>query len=117
MRCMHWPLSAVSDMPVLLHNYPGRMVAEMDADFLDRIGQSSNFRAIKESSGDINRLHLLARNYPQIGISCGMDDQALEFFCRARASWVCAAQILRQKHISHYGIFVVEGDLPKAALS
>ena len=45
-------------LPVMLYNYPGRMAAEMDEDFLDRVGQSPNFRAIKESSGDINRVHL-----------------------------------------------------------
>jgi 4-hydroxy-tetrahydrodipicolinate synthase len=102
------------DMPVLLYNYPGRMAAEMDADFLDRIGQSSNFRAIKESSGDINRLHLLARNYPQIGISCGMDDQALEFFAWGARSWVCAASNFAAKaHIALWQACVVEGDFTK----
>ena len=39
------------DMPVMLYNYPGRMAAEMDEEFLDRVGQSPNFKAIKESSG------------------------------------------------------------------
>ena len=38
------------DLPCMLYNYPGRMAAEMDEDFLDRVGQSSNFMAIKESS-------------------------------------------------------------------
>ena len=52
------------DLPAMLYNYPGRMAAEMDEEFLDRVGQSSNFRAIKESSGDINRVHMLARRYP-----------------------------------------------------
>ena len=36
----------------------------MDAEFFDRVGRSANFRAIKESSGDINQLHMLARDYP-----------------------------------------------------
>ena len=61
----------------------------MDEEFLDRVGQSSNFKAIKESSGDINRLHLLARRYPHISLSCGMDDQALEFL--PGGAVVCAA--------------------------
>jgi 4-hydroxy-tetrahydrodipicolinate synthase len=29
---------------------------------------------IKESSGDIDRLHLRARDYPHIRLCCGMDD-------------------------------------------
>lgn len=27
----------------------------------------------------MNQLHMLARNYPNLNISCGWDDQALEF--------------------------------------
>ena len=68
------------DLPIMLYNYPGRMAAEMSEEYLDRVGRSPNFCAIKESSGDINRVHLLARDYPHIQLSCGMDDQALEFF-------------------------------------
>ena len=102
------------DMPVMLYNYPGRMAAEMDEDFLDRVGQSPNFRAIKESSGDINRLHLLARRYPHIGLSCGMDDQALEFFAWGARSWVCAASNFAAKaHIGLWHACVVEGDFTK----
>lgn len=56
------------------------MGVEMGEEFLDRVGRSRNFCAIKESSDDINRVHLLTRDYPHIQLSCGMDDQALEFF-------------------------------------
>ena len=86
----------------------------MDEEFLDRVGQSSNFCGIKESSGDINRLHLLARRYPHIGLSCGMDDQALEFFAWGARSWVCAASNFAPKaHIALWQACVVEGDFTK----
>ena len=102
------------DMPVMLYNYPGRMAAEMDEEFLDRVGQSANFRAIKESSGDINRLHLLARRYPHISISCGMDDQALEFFAWGAQSWVCAASNFAPKaHLALWQACVIDGDFSK----
>ncbi|MFY9206841.1 MAG: dihydrodipicolinate synthase family protein, partial [Yoonia sp.] len=78
------------NLPVMLYNYPGRMSVNMDEETLDRLGRSPNFCAIKESSGDPNRLHMLARDYPQIQLSCGMDDQALEFFAWGARSWVCA---------------------------
>ncbi|MEO1724524.1 MAG: dihydrodipicolinate synthase family protein, partial [Pseudomonadota bacterium] len=45
-------IDRAANMPVMLYNYPGRMAAEMDENFLDRVGRSPNFRAIKESSGD-----------------------------------------------------------------
>lgn len=102
------------DMPAMLYNYPGRMAAEMDEAFLDRVGRSPNFRAIKESSGDINRLHLLARDYPHIQLSCGMDDQALEFFAWGARSWVCAgSNFAPEAHIALWRACVVEGDFAR----
>ena len=73
-------IDRAANLPIMLYNYPGRMSVNMDEETLDRIGRSPNFCAIKESSGDINRLHMLARDYPHTQLGCGMDDQALEFF-------------------------------------
>ncbi len=102
------------NLPVMLYNYPGRMAAEMGEDFLDRVGRSPNFCAIKESSGDINRLHLLARDYPHIQLSCGMDDQALEFFAWGARSWVCAgSNFAPEAHIALWRACAVEGDFDK----
>ena len=52
----------------------------MGEEFLNEVSKSGNVCGIKESSGDINRVHLLAYDYPNIGLYYGMDDQALEFF-------------------------------------
>ena len=102
------------NLPVMLYNYPGRMAADMDEEFLDRVGRSPNFQAIKESSGDINRVHLLARRYPHISLSCGMDDQALEFFAWGAKSWVCAASnFAASAHIALWQTCVVENDFAK----
>jgi len=102
------------DMPVMLYNYPGRMGSMMDEEFLDRVGQSPNFKAIKESSGDINRVHLLARRYPHIELSCGMDDQALEFFAWGAKSWVCAASnFAMTAHKALHNACVIDGDFTK----
>ncbi len=103
-----------ANLPVMLYNYPGRMAAEMDEDYLDRVGRSPNFCAIKESSGDINRLHLLARDYPHIQLSCGMDDQALEFFAWGARSWVCAgSNFAPEAHIALWRACAVQGDFGK----
>jgi 4-hydroxy-tetrahydrodipicolinate synthase len=78
-------------MPIMLYNYPGRSGTEFGHEFLERVARSTNFHAIKESSGDINRVHMLAREFPHLQLSCGADDQALEFFVWGARSWVCAA--------------------------
>ena len=103
-----------ANLPIMLYNYPGRMSVNMDEDTLDRLGRSPNFCAIKESSGDINRLHMLARDYPHIALSCGMDDQALEFFAWGARSWVCAgSNFAPEAHIALYRACAIEGDFTK----
>ncbi len=100
-----------ANLPVMLYNYPGRMSVNMDEECLDRLGRSPNFCAIKESSGDPNRLHMLARDYPHIALSCGMDDQALEFFAWGARSWVCAgSNFAPEAHIALHRACSVEGD-------
>lgn len=107
-------IDRAANLPVMLYNYPGRMCVNMDADTLDRVGRSANFCAIKESSGDPDRLHMLAREYPHIQLSCGMDDQALEFFAWGARSWVCAgSNFAPQAHIALYQACAVEGDFSK----
>ena len=107
-------IDRAADLPIMLYNYPGRMGIDMGADFLDRVGRSRNICAIKESSGDINRVHLLARDYPHIQMSCGMDDQALEFFAWGARSWVCAgSNFLPAEHIALWRACAVEGDFTK----
>jgi 4-hydroxy-tetrahydrodipicolinate synthase len=107
-------IDRAANLPIMLYNYPGRMGVNMGEDFLDRVGRSSNFCAIKESSGDVNRIHDLARDYSHIQLACGMDDQALEFFAWGARSWVCAgSNFAPEAHIALYQACVVEGDFGK----
>lgn len=102
------------NMPAMLYNYPGRMCVNMDEETLDRLGKSPNFCAIKESSGSPDRLHLLARDYPHIQLSCGMDDQALEFFAWGARSWVCAgSNFALEAHLALYKACAVDGDFTR----
>lgn len=107
-------IDRVADVPIILYNYPGRMGVSMGREFLDRVGRSRNVIGIKESSGDINRVHLLARDYPHIQMSCGMDDQALEFFAWGAQSWICGgSNFLPEEHIYLYETCVLQGDFAK----
>ncbi len=107
-------IDRAANLPVMLYNYPGRMSVNMGEECLDRLGRSPNFCAIKESSGDPNRLHMLARDYPHIALSCGMDDQALEFFAWGARSWVCAgSNFAPEAHVALYRACALEGDFAK----
>ena len=108
-------IDKAANLPIMLYNYPGRTGTMMGEEFLDRVGRSRNFCGIKESSGDINRVHLLARDYPHIQLGCGMDDQALEFFAWGSRFWVCGgSNFLPKEHIALYNACAVEGNFDKA---
>ncbi|MFY0310586.1 dihydrodipicolinate synthase family protein [Leisingera sp. D0M16] len=107
-------IDKAADLPVMLYNYPHRTGTMMGEEFLDRVGRSRNFCGIKESSGDINRVHLLARDYPHIQLGCGMDDQALEFFAWGAPFWVCGgSNFLPKEHVALYNACVIEGNFAK----
>ena len=104
-------IDRAAQLPIMLYNYPGRTGVGMDETYLNLVSASKNFCAIKESSGDINRLHLLANHFPQIQLSCGADDQALEFFVWGARSWVCAGgNFAPEAHIALYEACVVNQD-------
>ncbi|MFC6340120.1 dihydrodipicolinate synthase family protein [Pseudomonas sp. CCM 7891] len=107
-------IDRAADLPIMLYNYPGRMSVSMDEDYLSRVVTSKNVIAIKESSGDMGRVHVLAHGYPQIGLSCGWDDQALEFFAWGARSWVCAgSNFLPKEHVALYEACVLEKNFDK----
>ena len=103
-----------ADLPIMLYNYPARMGVMMGDAYFSRVSESRNVVAIKESSGDMANLHLLARKYPHIALSCGWDDQALEFFAWGARSWVCAgSNFLPKEHVALYEACVVEKNFDK----
>ncbi len=103
-----------ANLPVMLYNYPGRSGTSFGEEFLQRVGNSANFQAIKESSGDVGRIHLLAREFPHLQLVCGVDDQALEFFVWGARAWVCAAaNFLLPECLALYRACVLETDFLK----
>lgn len=103
-----------AQLPIMLYNYPGRMGISMGETYFREVSRSANVVAIKESSGDFNNLHLLACQFPTIALSCGWDDQALEFFAWGARSWVCAgSNFIPREHVALYNACVVEKDFDK----
>jgi len=107
-------VDAAAGLPIMLYNYPGRMGVSMGEAFFDAISDVKNVVAIKESSGDMAQLHRLAIHRPHIQLSCGWDDQALEFFAWGAKSWVCAgSNFIPREHLALYEACVVEKDFAK----
>jgi len=103
-----------ANLPIMLYNYPGRTGVMMGKDYLDIVSQNPNFSSIKEASGDIDRLHLLANNYPSIELSCGAEDQALEFFVWGATSWVTPmGNFFAEEVVALYDVCVNQQDFIK----
>lgn len=101
-------------LPIMLYNYPGRMSVSMGDEFFDAVADVKNIVAIKESSGDMAQLHRLAIQRPNIALSCGWDDQALEFFAWGASSWTCAgSNFVPREHVALYQACVLEKDFTK----
>lgn len=107
-------IDRAAGLPIILYNYPGRTGVNMEREFLDRIAGSANFQAIKESSGEIERIQMLAREYPELQLSAGSEDLALEFFAWGARSWVSVvANFFPREAVSLYEACVLEGDFDK----
>ncbi|SDI71100.1 4-hydroxy-tetrahydrodipicolinate synthase [Pseudomonas flavescens] len=107
-------VDSAAGLPIMLYNYPGRMGVAMGEEVFSALAGNQNVVAIKESTGDAASLHLLASKYPKIALSCGWDDQALEFFAWGARSWVCAgSNFIPKEHVALYQACVVENDFVK----
>ncbi|GAA0587819.1 4-hydroxy-tetrahydrodipicolinate synthase [Halomonas salifodinae] len=100
------------DMPIMLYNFPDRTGVPMTLELIEALRDRPNIQAIKESTGSIERMHALATEFSdQIQLSCGMDDQVLEFFVWGARSWVGgASNFLAPEHVALYQACVVERD-------
>ena len=104
-------IAEAGDLPVMLYNYPGQSGYTMGKTYLEMVTGDPRFCAIKESSGDINAIHRIAANYPSLQLSCGVDDQALEFFAWGARSWVCAgSNFLPKEHVALYSACAVQNN-------
>ena len=104
-------IDRIANLPIILYNYPGRTGVCMEEEFLERVAQSRNVCAIKESSGDIDRIHMLAREFPQLQLSAGAEDQVLEFFAWGARSWVSVvANFFPKEAVAFYETCVLNDD-------
>lgn len=107
-------IDQAAGLPIMLYNYPIRMGVQMGEHYFRRVSSSPNFQGIKESTGSTDSIHLLALKFPNIALSCGWDDQALEFFAWGARSWVNGpANFLPTENIALWHACVIENDFAK----
>mgnify|MGYP002621807480 CR=1 FL=1 len=101
----------VAKLPIVLYNYPARTGVDMGEEFLRAAVGIDNVVAIKESSGDISRLHTLVSDFPGLQVSAGAEDLVLEFFAWGAESWVSViANFMPAEAVALHRACIVDGD-------
>jgi 4-hydroxy-tetrahydrodipicolinate synthase len=104
-------IDRIANLPIVLYNYPGRSGVAMDDEFLHLASDIDNVLAIKESSGDLARIHSLVRNFPELQLSAGAEDLVLEFFAWGAQSWVSVvANFMPAQAVAFHDLCVRKGD-------
>jgi 4-hydroxy-tetrahydrodipicolinate synthase len=76
-------------IPIMVYNNPGFSGVDMLPPLIERLAAIDNILYLKESTGDIKRVHeLLQRCGDKIDIWCGWDDLVYEFFLLSCRGWV-----------------------------
>jgi len=101
-----------ADVEIVLYNFPLRAGVEVGFDVMDALADNPRVIGIKESSGNLVRALEINRRYgDRLPLSCGSDDQALDFFLWGAKSWICGpANCVAKSVVKFYDAFTA-GDL------
>jgi len=104
------------DLPIVLYNYPDRTGVDLTPDLVERLAQLDGIQAVKESSGDVQRVgEIVRRCGGTIRVLCGSDALALESFERGAVGWITgAANVLPEALTRLYRLAVEEKSLSAA---
>lgn len=105
-------LDTATDINVILYNYPVRTNVEVGFGVLEAFKDHPRVIGIKESSGNLLRAIQIGTQYKDdYQLSCGSDDQALDFFLWGASSWICGpANCFAKQVVDFYDKFAA-GDI------
>jgi len=99
-------LETFPEINVVLYNYPIRTNVEVGLDVIAALHEHPRVIGIKESSGNLLRAIEIGEKYKGIQLSCGSDDQALDFYLWGADSWICGpANIFPEKVVAFHNAF------------
>lgn len=103
------------DVNVVLYNYPIRAGVEVGMEVMEAFKDNDRVIGIKESSGNLLRAMEITSTFgDKIQLSCGSDDQALDFFIWGANSWICGpANFCAPQVVKFYNAFQA-GDIATA---
>ena len=103
------------NVPIMAYNNPATGGLDMGPEFLAKLLQIPNVTMIKESTGDVNRLHRLVQAAGEdVAFFNGSNPLALDAFVAGATGWCTAApNLIPQLNLDLYSA-ITAGDLPKA---
>ncbi len=104
------------DLPIMLYNYPGRTGVDLVPELVEQLAELSHVVAIKESTGDVTRIHdIMRRCGDKLDVFCGADTIPLESFTLGAVGWVGGiANVLPKSHVKLYDLAVTQKDADAA---
>jgi 4-hydroxy-tetrahydrodipicolinate synthase len=82
-------IAAATSLPIILFNYPSLTGVDFVPSLVARLVEIDNVRYIKESSGDIKRVHGIQRLVGErISVICGAPNVALESLALGCRAWI-----------------------------
>ena len=102
-------------IPQLLYNVPGRTAVDMLPDTVERLSKISNIVAIKEATGDLERVReLLDRCSDRLDIISGDDGTAMELMLMGGKGNISVTANVAPSQMHDLCVAAMEGDRQKA---
>jgi 4-hydroxy-tetrahydrodipicolinate synthase len=82
-------IAAATSLPLILFNYPSLTGVDLVPELVARLAEIGSVRYIKESTGDVRRVHALRRRVGDtVSVICGAPDTALESLALGCRAWI-----------------------------
>jgi 4-hydroxy-tetrahydrodipicolinate synthase len=103
-------------LPIIVYNNPGTTGSDVLAETVARLAELENIAAVKESTGQMQRVNELMRLCgDRIEVLCGCDTLPLEMFLMGVRGWVAApANTIPRECVALYRLAVERQDLSAA---
>ena len=108
-------VSSAISLPIMAYNNPATGGLDMAPEFLAKLLKIPNVTMIKESTGDVNRLHRLVQTAGEdVAFYNGSNPLALDAFIAGARGWCTAApNLIPQLNLDLYAM-IERGNLPEA---
>lgn len=114
--CHFSELAKNVDLPIVLYNNPGTSGSDMLPDLVARLAEFENVVAIKESTGQMQRVTEIMRLAgDKIEVICGCDNLAMEMMTVGVEGWIAApANVVASQCVALHDLVVNKKDYEKA---